>query len=253
MRHVLPVSLVLSVLGCTSKRAEFPEEAKPPIALNGQTAFDMRQRSTIPIPGSDDKILIAINDITRGQVMTSVSWTEGKSILRPRSMRENDTAMFTVNSHAYKITLKRLVNVLIGEDTARFQISPATVEFGKILSEDEKIQKLISSLSELEDATFVRNGQPYGVEEAITHMQKKWEWKKAEIKTAEDFIRIVASRSSVTGEPYIIKLPDGTEIKSEDWFRKQLAIIEKLPNKSMDSDKKQPRFGYFLRVMLSVI
>jgi hypothetical protein len=62
-------------------------------------------------------------------------------------------------------------------------------------------------------------------------MRKKWEWKKTEIKTAQDFITIVGSRSSTTGKPYVIRYSNGSEITSEEWFLKQLEIIEKLPNK----------------------
>jgi hypothetical protein len=42
------------------------------------------------------------------------------------------------------------------------------------------------------------------------------------IKTAEDFIQFCASRSSMTGEPYLIKFADGTTKTSELYFREKL-------------------------------
>lgn len=214
-------------------RLEYPhsEKTQPPIALDYPVEFQMKQRSTIALSGSNDRIFITIDDITRGQVMTSLSWNDGGIIVTSRSMRENDHVTFKVEDHEYKIKLKQLTNVLVGEDTARFELSLATTESGQMLSENDKIEKLISSLRDIDGAKFIRNAQEHTVDEAIAHMKKKWEWKRAEIKTAKDFITIAGSKSSVTGEPYLIKMPDGTVVKSEEWFRKQLRIIEKLPKK----------------------
>lgn len=94
------------------------------------------------------------------------------------------------------------------------------------LSELEKIEALIAALAELKDATFIRNGEPHDVTEAIAHMRRKWEWKKDEIATADDFIRIAASRSSTTGTPYRIRFAESREIDAADWFRARLAEIE---------------------------
>lgn len=93
------------------------------------------------------------------------------------------------------------------------------------LSEDDKIEALIAALAELKDATFIRNGESHDVAEAIEHMRRKWNWKAAEIKTAEDFIRIAATGSSMSGKPYVIRFADGRETPSGEWFRKKLADI----------------------------
>jgi hypothetical protein len=42
------------------------------------------------------------------------------------------------------------------------------------------------------------------------------------VKTAEDFIKLCASQSSITGEPYLMRLADGTTVKSEVFFRNKL-------------------------------
>jgi len=94
------------------------------------------------------------------------------------------------------------------------------------LSESEKIEMLIQSLKALDGATFIRNGREHTVDEAIDHMRGKRRWKSSAIKTAEDFIDIAATKSSMSGEAYLIKLRDGTTVESGDWFRGQLAKLD---------------------------
>jgi hypothetical protein len=234
MKCLYPIVIITVLLtGCGQKPPQPAEKPEPPIILNAPIQFQMTQRSTIALPGSNDRILITINDITRGQVMTSLSWRDGNVILEARSMRQNDCVTFAVDGHAYKLQLKQLTNLLVGEDTARFELSPAATELAQMLSENDKIEKLISSLRDIGDARFIRNEQEHTVDQAITHLSRKWQWKKAEINTAQDFIAIVGSKSSTTGKAYLIRYSDGSEITSEQWFRKQLEIIEKSPNKQL--------------------
>ena len=225
MRHVLIVALsIVLVPGCGRKQEESAGEPAPPIVLDGPVQFDVSQRSTTPVPGSDGKILITVDDITRGQVLTTLSWDNGEPIVATRSARPNDVITFSAGGHMYELKLTELTNVLVGDDTASFEIWPA----GAGLSEDAKIERLISSLSQLTEAKFRRNEEEHTVDEAVAHIRSKLEWKRDEIETAEDFIRIVGSRSSVSDEPYVIEFSDGTTKNSEDWFREQLDRIEKL-------------------------
>lgn len=96
----------------------------------------------------------------------------------------------------------------------------------KASTETEKIEALIAALAELKDAAFIRNGEPHDVDAAVEHMRRKWAWKKREIHTAEDFIRIAATSSSVSGDAYLIRFADGRETPSAEWFRKRLSEIE---------------------------
>lgn len=94
------------------------------------------------------------------------------------------------------------------------------------LSETQKIEVLIHTVESLKDATFIRNGDSYDCKKAAEHMRKKWEWKKSDIKTAHDFIRIAASSSSQSGKPYLIRFKDGKETKSGDFLEGELAKLE---------------------------
>lgn len=237
-----PLSILLVAFallaGCSKKEGASAPEPAAPIALSWPVEFTVSQRSTTPLPGSNERVLITIDDITMGQVMTTLSWQDGTTVVTTRSLRQNDIVTFTISNHTYRIKLKRLTNLLVEEDSATFQLWPATIEMDNILSEREKIDALILSLRQLVGATFVRNGEEHTVDEAIAHMRQKWEWKKSEIKTAEDFITAVGSKSSASGEMYMIRLPDGTEMKAEEWFDRQLELMNKLPKQRPDTDKQ---------------
>ncbi|MDF3128623.1 DUF5329 family protein [Kiritimatiellaeota bacterium B1221] len=74
-------------------------------------------------------------------------------------------------------------------------------------------------------ATFIRNGKTHSAEEAAAHLQKKYDHflKKGKIKSPEDFIKLAGTKSLISKKDYLLKLPDGTEVKSADWLTAQLA------------------------------
>ena len=92
-------------------------------------------------------------------------------------------------------------------------------------SEAAKIQYLIASVEALEGGKFIRNGSEYDARAASDHLRLKLRVAGNKVKTAEDFIKFCASRSSITGEPYLIRLADGTTVKSEVFFRNKLKIL----------------------------
>jgi hypothetical protein len=87
--------------------------------------------------------------------------------------------------------------------------------------ERKKIEFLISSVENLKGAKFIRNGSEYDGKEAAAHLRMKLQ-NVLVIETADDFIRLCASQSSISGKPYMIRLSDGKTIKSEEYFRKKL-------------------------------
>src|SRR5437879_1162907 len=72
------------------------------------------------------------------------------------------------------------------------------------------------------DCTFIRNSKSYPPKEASEHLKGKYEHFKKEIKTPEDFIRLAASKSLVTGQAYRVKTKDGKEIECAAWLGKIL-------------------------------
>src|SRR5881398_1910996 len=83
-----------------------------------------------------------------------------------------------------------------------------------------------SFVRERKDETFIRNGKEYDCEAAADHMQLKWSYAKGQIKTARQFIDKIASASSQSGKPYLIRFKDGKEIKSGDFLTQQLDRLE---------------------------
>ena len=88
-------------------------------------------------------------------------------------------------------------------------------------TEKKKIEFLISSVENLKGAKFIRNGSEYDGKKAAEHLRMKLQ-NALVVQTADDFIRLCASKSSITGKPYMIRLSDGKTIKSEEYFRKKL-------------------------------
>lgn len=106
------------------------------------------------------------------------------------------------------------------------------------LSEEEKISLLIEKVK-LSKVIFIRNGEEHSSFEASEHLQMKYKnatksffgFGRKKKVTAKDFIEKIASKSSVTGRPYQIRLPSGELVKSEDWLKATLKEIEKSKKK----------------------
>jgi len=108
----------------------------------------------------------------------------------------------------------------------------------KPLTEKGKIEALINHLENLKDATFIRNDTKYEAKTAARFLRGKWQAQEAqekEIKTAMEFIEKVASVSSTSGKPYVIRFKDAREVKCGEYLREELEKLEKdKPEKPKD-------------------
>jgi hypothetical protein len=86
---------------------------------------------------------------------------------------------------------------------------------------DESIKFLLDYVAK-SDATFIRNGQKHTPQEAANHIKAKYEHFKSEIKTPEDFIRLSASKSLLTGQHYLVRTADGKEMHLDAWLTEAL-------------------------------
>jgi hypothetical protein len=75
---------------------------------------------------------------------------------------------------------------------------------------------------EMADATFIRNGQAHTPQEAVAHVRAKYEHFKTQIKTPEDFIRLAATKSLLTSQPYLVRTRDGKETPLSTWLSNAL-------------------------------
>lgn len=90
---------------------------------------------------------------------------------------------------------------------------------------DDEIESLLHYIGGLHDAVFIRNGDEHTPTEAESHLRLKWSHQKDEIKTAEDFIRLCGTKSSMSGKAYAIRFADGHEEPAAEVLLKQLAVI----------------------------
>ena len=89
-------------------------------------------------------------------------------------------------------------------------------------TETQRIEALITAVGKQEGAVFIRNGSEHTAAEAADHLRLKWRNAGKRVRTAEDFIRYCATQSSMSGRNYRIRLADGRELDSADWFHAEL-------------------------------
>jgi hypothetical protein len=97
------------------------------------------------------------------------------------------------------------------------------------ISEQQKIEILLSSIGRLQGAVFIRNGSEYTAAQAVDHLRYKWNHAGDRVKTAEDFIVLCATKSSMSGLPYRIRLADGTTMDSAVFLEQQLKRMPAAP------------------------
>jgi len=90
---------------------------------------------------------------------------------------------------------------------------------------ERTIQHLIGYVSG-SGLTFVRNASEYTPREAAEHMQKKYRHFRDDIATPEDFITLCATRSLMSGKPYLVIDEQGNAIPTSDWLRTELAVYQ---------------------------
>lgn len=101
--------------------------------------------------------------------------------------------------------------------------------------EQIKIERLLRDL-ELSGATFIRNGGEYDSAKAAAHLRAKLSKAGDRIRTAREFVDLVASKSSQSGAPYQLRLPgESNKIPVRDWLMKKLDALEARIENSSES------------------
>ncbi|ATC96775.1 hypothetical protein PTUN_b0378 [Pseudoalteromonas tunicata] len=75
---------------------------------------------------------------------------------------------------------------------------------------------------------YERNGEYHLGPKALAHIEKKYAYYKKEIKTAEDFIALSATKSSMSGREYLVHCPNQTVIPSKTWLLMELKAFRSL-------------------------
>lgn len=92
-----------------------------------------------------------------------------------------------------------------------------------------RIERLIRFVESQKDMKFIRNGSEYTCAEAAKFLRGKLESMGGDVSTAREFIERIASKSSMSGEPYRVKLADGKMMLAAQFLSEELKRIEAHP------------------------
>lgn len=90
---------------------------------------------------------------------------------------------------------------------------------------DAEIDALIARVGQADGMVFIRNGSEHTAAEAAAHLQRKRAAAHGAFASAEQFIDLVGTRSSITQRAYRVRMRDGTEVDGAMWLRGLLREI----------------------------
>ena len=82
----------------------------------------------------------------------------------------------------------------------------------------ERCLALISYIQNQKNLIFIRNGTRYDAQAAASHLTNKLDYSKNRLKSVNEFIDHVASRSYLSGKDYEVILPGGKQITAKNYL-----------------------------------
>ncbi len=77
------------------------------------------------------------------------------------------------------------------------------------------------------ECKYIRNGKVHTGAEGAKHIKSKYDHYKDEIKTTEDFIRLSATKSMMSGKKYYIQCAGSSKVESGKWLLIELKKYRK--------------------------
>jgi hypothetical protein len=71
---------------------------------------------------------------------------------------------------------------------------------------------------------FIRNGVAYDGAQAVDHIKDKYQHYREDIRSAEDFIALAASKSAMSGNPYLVQC-DAAQMLAAEWLTQELSAF----------------------------
>ncbi len=87
--------------------------------------------------------------------------------------------------------------------------------------DEVEIKHLLSFLASTQ-CLYERNGQMHSGEAAVKHIKKKYHYYLDDITTAEDFIKLSATKSTFSGQYYKIHCSNQSSVQSQKWLLSEL-------------------------------
>lgn len=199
----------------------FPLALVPPkLALgDASSEFVVQQRKRAKVPGTRGWLVVDIDDITRGSTLLRVRDAEGREVVSQQVLSARDFVEVALPKERCVIVVDQLMNQLIGDDHAVLHVQRSE---GFV---PDRIAQLIRAVGAA-TATFLRNGQEYEPAAARQFLINKLPTHVGPALTVDQFVDTFASTSSQTGQPYQVRLPDGTMMTMREWLRAELAKLE---------------------------
>jgi|WetSurMetagenome_2_1015567.scaffolds.fasta_scaffold873044_2 hypothetical protein len=119
--------------------------------------------------------------------------------------------------------LQRRVLPYLGLMVVMVSTPGLAAEKARELTEKQKIEALLRTVSGLKDVRFVRKETELDGISAAEFLRAKWTYKSDEIGSAHDFIRVCSSAPD--GEPYRFEL-NGESMTAEALLAAELARLE---------------------------
>jgi len=95
--------------------------------------------------------------------------------------------------------------------------------------EQSRIDRLIRFVETQKDMKFIRNGTEYSCADAGRFLRGKLETMGQEVSTAREFIERIASKSSMSGQPYHVKFANGKTMLASQFLSDELKRLEGQP------------------------
>ena len=91
-----------------------------------------------------------------------------------------------------------------------------------------EIDQLFKAL-EASGCEFNRNGSWYDAQKASERLHRKYDYllKKGLVTSTESFIDLGASKSSMSGKPYLVRCGKSPPVESRSWFMARLSQIRR--------------------------
>ncbi len=89
-------------------------------------------------------------------------------------------------------------------------------------SQKPEVEHLLEFV-ETSDCVFERNGKKYDAKKAAKHIKRKYKHFRDQITTTEEFIEFSGTKSTRSGEDYMIYCSNNEPIKSSVWLLDELS------------------------------
>jgi Family of unknown function (DUF5329) len=124
-----------------------------------------------------------------------------------------------MNGHAFAGSLVRLVVVLL--------MLPMLAQARDVaVSARQEIDALLARLGR-SSCEFYRNGSWHGAAQAQAHLNKKFQYlnQHHKARSAEEFIALGATKSSISGQSYLVRCNGQKPVLSATWLTRELELL----------------------------